>query len=59
MSNNMEEIKEKIELVKDRLENINATLSMPIPDNLHVQALRELVPELIEDITEIIQEFKK
>lgn len=55
----MEEIKEKIELVKDRLENINATLSMPIPDNLHVQALRELVPELIEDITEIIQEFKK
>jgi Mor family transcriptional regulator len=59
MNNNMEEIKEKIELVKDRLENINATLSMPFPDKLHVQALRELVPELIEDMTEIIQEFKK
>lgn len=51
----IEEIKEKIELLKDRLENINATLSMPIPDKFHVQAMKELIPSLIEDSTEILE----
>ena len=46
----MEELKEKIGLLKDRLENINATLQMPIGDKFHVQALRELIPELIKDV---------
>ena len=51
----IEEINEKIGLLKDRLENINAALSMPIPDNFHVQAMRELIPSLIEDSTEILE----
>lgn len=55
MNANIENIKEKIELIKDRLENINATLSMPIPDKFHVEALRELIPSLIEDSTEILE----
>lgn len=55
MNANIENIKEKIELFKDRLENINAALSMPIPDKLHVQAMRELIPSLIEDSTEILE----
>lgn len=55
MNTKVEELKEKIELFKDRLENINATLSMPIPDKLHVQAMRELIPSLIEDSTEILE----
>lgn len=57
MNANIENIKEKIELIKDRLENINATLSMPIPDKFHVQALRELIPSLIEQITQISKEI--
>lgn len=55
MNANIENIKEKIELFKDRLENINAALSMTIPDKLHVQAMRELIPSLIEDSTEILE----
>lgn len=55
MNTKVEELKEKIELFKDRLENINATLSMPIPDKFHVQAMRELIPSLIEDSTEILE----
>lgn len=51
----IEEINEKIGLLKNRLENINATLSMPIPDNFHVKAMRELIPSLIEDSTEILE----
>ena len=53
----MEELEEKIGLLKDRLENINATLKMPIGDKFHVQALRALIPELIEDVTTIINEL--
>ena len=50
-----EELKEKIELLKNRFENIKATLSMPIPDKMHVQAMRELMPSLIEDTQEILE----
>ena len=50
-----EELKEKIELLKNRFENINAILSMPIPDKMHVQAMRELMPSLIEDTQEILE----
>lgn len=53
----MEELEEKIGLLKDRLENINAALQMPIGDKFHVQALRTLIPELIEDVTTIINEL--
>lgn len=51
----IEEINEKIGLLKDRLENVNAALSMPIPDKFHIQAMRELIPSLIEDSTEILE----
>lgn len=53
-----EEIKELIESLKDRLENINATLSLPIPDNMHISALRDLIPSLIEDVEFILEENK-
>lgn len=53
----MEELEEKIGLLKDRLENINATLKMPIGDKFHVQALRALIPELIEDVIVITNEL--
>jgi len=50
-----EDIKEKIECLKDRLENINATLSLNMPDSIHVQCLRDLLPELIEDVNQILE----
>ena len=50
-----EDIREQIECLKDRLENINAALQMPIGDKFHVQALRELMPELIKDINLILE----
>ena len=54
-----EEQKELIESLKDRLENINASLSLQISDKIHVQALREIFPQLIEDINHIIKKDYK
>ena len=51
-----EDIREQIECLKDRLENINATLQMNIGDKLHVKALRELIPDLINDINLILEQ---
>lgn len=50
-----EDLKEQIENLKNRLENINATLSLPMPDKIHVDCLRDLIPELIEDINVILE----
>lgn len=50
-----EKLKEKIECLKDRLENINATLGLNMPDSIHVQCLRDLLPELIQDVKEILK----
>ena len=40
-----------IQSVIDRLENINANLeNHHIPDAIHVEALKEIVPEVIQDL---------
>jgi len=40
-----------IQSVIDRLENINANLENPhMPDAIHVEALKEIVPEVIKDL---------
>lgn len=54
-----EEVLEQIGLLKDRLENINATLSTPLPDKFHVEALRELMPQLIDDVNKIMEGISK
>lgn len=41
---------EKIAEIIDRIENLRSSLSMPIPDAIHVQALREALPELHQDL---------
>lgn len=42
----MDEIAEQI----DRLENMAAGLDLPLPDRIHVQALRESLPEVIAEL---------
>ena len=49
-----EDLKEQVENLKNRLENINATLLLPMPDKIHVECLRDLIPELIKDIDLIL-----
>lgn len=49
-----EEQKEKIGEVVDRLENLIAALSMPIPDSIHVECLRESLPEVKEQLQELL-----
>ena len=42
----MDEIAEIIE----RLDNISASLSLPVPDQIHVAALRESLPEIRDEL---------
>ncbi|WP_322970330.1 crAss001_48 related protein [Faecalibacter sp. LW9] len=43
-----------IQSVIDRLENINANLENPhMPDAIHVEALKEIIPEVIQELKEM------
>lgn len=42
----MDEIAEIIE----RLDNISSALTLPMPDHIHVTALRESIPEIKADL---------
>lgn len=53
------ELIELIEELKDRLENINASLSLKVPDKIHVEASRDLFPELIDDLNNIAEKARR
>jgi len=42
----MDQIAEQI----DRLENLVAALSLPMPAHIHIDCLRESLPEVIEEL---------
>lgn len=46
--------------LKDRLENANTMLTMTaLPDKIHIDSLRELIPEYIKDIENMINELEQ
>ncbi len=47
---------EKIKAALNRLENVNATLSLRIPNEIHVDAMRQSLPEIIQDFRDAIMD---
>jgi hypothetical protein len=45
---------EKIEEVIDRLENLIFTLNNPLPDRIHVECLREILPEVLTELKDAL-----
>ena len=46
--------------LKQRIESANAMLTMTsLPDSIHIASFRELVPEYIEDLDNMINELEK
>ncbi len=41
---------EKLGQAIDRVDNILFALKMPLPDAMHVQVLRNSLPEIVEDL---------
>ena len=49
-------LKEQIEKLKEKLENSEFMLTQKaIPDSIHVGALRDLIPEYIEDLNKMLK----
>ena len=54
----MKELEEQIEELKERLECAETILAMKnIPDAIHLESLRSLLPEYIEDLNSILKNF--
>jgi hypothetical protein len=51
-----EEQKDKFGRLIDTLDNLAHALTLPIPDSIHVEAIRESLPEKVEDLKKIYQE---
>lgn len=47
---------EKIKEALNRLENVNATLSLRMPNDIHVDAMRQSLPEIIQDFKRAIED---
>lgn len=41
---------ERIGLLVDRLDNLAAGLDLPMPDSIHVEAFRTIIPAIREDL---------
>ncbi len=48
-----EEAMEKLAEMVDRLDNLSSAVQLPMPADLHVQCLRESLPELQAEAKEI------
>jgi len=53
------EQKEQIGEVIDRLENLICALTMAIPDNIHVECLKETLPEIKEQLKDVLKQKGK
>lgn len=49
-------ILERIGLCVDRLENLSGASVLPIPDAMHLQALRAAIPEIRDEIKDALRE---
>lgn len=48
-----EELKERFGELVDTIDNLNSALSMPLPDSIHVNAMREELPEVLAELKNI------
>ena len=48
-------LQDELHCIYDRLENTNATLSLPLPNNMHVDAIRTILPEIIKQLKEALE----
>lgn len=44
---------ERIGFASDTLENLVAALSLPLPPTMHIQALKETLPEMVKILREV------
>lgn len=55
----MEEIIEKIGLLKDKVENLCFSIKMQLPANIHVEGMRGELPDMLEQLEHILGLFEK
>lgn len=56
----MEQIQDQLEELKNKIECCTYTLSMhSLSDTVHIEAIRDLLPEYIKDINKIIEQINK
>lgn len=51
-----EQQKEKLGILIDGLENLSFALDLPLPDHMHVAALRDALPQKVEELKELFIE---
>ncbi len=53
----MKEEFEKLGVLIDELDNLSHALQMPIPDKMHVETMRESLPEKVEELKKVYVEI--
>lgn len=49
-----EELAEKIGFLADRVDNLVAALTIPMPADFHIKALKESLPEIAKELKQIV-----
>lgn len=53
----MEDKFEKLGQLIDSIDNLAHALKLPVPDSIHVESLRELLPEKVEELKKSFTEI--
>lgn len=44
---------EKLGLLIDKLDNFTVAMSMPLPDRIHIESIKTLLPEMREEVLDV------
>ena len=55
----MEEVLEKIEAIKDTVENLCFSINLTVPADIHVEGMRYELPQMLEKLNDVIDTISK